>query len=70
MYTVIFTFLDGKTFDVVVNEANIKRFIESVSKNETYWEEGNAIWLSSSQLRYFTILKAEPKVTEPIISDE
>lgn len=54
-FLITFTFLDDKTFEVLMHQKDIKRFLTTISKNEVFWDEGGGFWLAFSQIRYFTV---------------
>jgi hypothetical protein len=50
-----FNFEGGQNFDVVMSNAELKRFLTTINKSEVYWDDKGGFWLAFNKLLYFTI---------------
>lgn len=64
--TISFNFENGQNFDVIMSNAELKRFLTTIHKNEVYWDEKGGFWLAFNKLLYFSVkeIKNEMELTK------
>ncbi len=53
--TISFNFEGGQNFEVIMSNAELKRFLTTIHKNEVYWDEKGGFWLAFNKLLYFSV---------------
>ena len=54
-FNVSFNFEGGQTFEMLVPQADLKRFLTSVNKNEVFWDQKGGTWLAFNKVLYFKV---------------
>ena len=60
--TISFNFEGGQNFEVIMNNAELKKFLTTIHKNEVYWDEKGGFWLAFNKLLYFSIKEIKNEV--------
>jgi len=60
-FVVSFHYMDGKDFEIEVLPEDMEKFIESVGKQEVYFNEskGVGIWIPIEKVRYFHVERVD-----------
>lgn len=69
-FIVRLTYLDDKSINVSLSEAEVPIFLEKLKKNEAYSapDSDNAFWTPKDQVRFVNIAKEQPPI-EPIVEE-
>jgi len=69
-FIVRLTYLDDKSINVSLSEAEVPIFLEKLKKNEAYSapDSDNAFWTPKDQVRFVNITKEQPPI-EPIVEE-
>jgi len=73
-FAIKITYTDDKALDIILPEAEVPRFVESVQKGECYWDKSNqsAFWTKDNLIRYMNLNKIpeeQPKAAVEEIED-
>jgi len=61
-FTVSFTYEGGQNIDVVMSNSELKRFLQSISKSEVYWDDKGGFWLAFNKLLYFKAIPVKEEL--------
>jgi hypothetical protein len=61
-FTINFNFEGGQTFDVIMTNDELKRFLTTISKSEVYWDSKGGFWIAFNKILYFTVREIKNEV--------
>lgn len=61
-YTISFNFESGQTFDVIVSQQELQRFLTTTSKCEVYWDKVGGLWIALNKVLFFTVKENKNEV--------
>jgi len=72
MYSVKFTFFDGKEIEVEVEDNRLDKFLDSVGSNQIYYTENkeHGAWFNSAHVRYFFVRKQKELTYDHQVKEE